>query len=197
MDDEIGNEAHSSGILLRTDYSDEQAWQNFLEKLHENESEFSSLAAMEPEEEEDDSSDSQDEEMDDDRDSPSEPTEAGGTNHPDQDEEMGENSPGNDEELHPPIFRIINPPETSSLRSLFTSISNLGSLRLLNDVDIRHAPLPPQGTKRVKPPHRLIDKDGFQEIYRGKRIWIYDLRSNRDQSVRVVGQQGDIYGTAT
>lgn len=200
MDEEIGEEAHGSGILLRTDYSDEAAWQTFLEKLHEGEMEFSSPTTPQSDEEEDEE-DSQDEEMDDDPQPPTLSTIVDAAAQQGEDEEMeggteSENRLGN-VQLPPPIFRIINLPETSPLRQLFTSISNLGSLRLLNDVCIRHSPMPPHGTKRIKPPHRLIDKDGLQEIYRGKRIWIYDTRSTLDQSVRVVGQQSGIYGTAT
>jgi len=43
----------------------------------------------------------------------------------------------------------------------------------------------------------LIDQGGWQEIYLGKQLWIYDSRSNSDDCVRVVSQVGDFYGTAT
>lgn len=91
------------------------------------------------------------------------------------------------------IIKIVSRPGDP----LFDGISNLTALRLLNDVDIRLAPLPPSGTSRITPSNRLIDRNGLQEIYRGKTIWIYDRQSNADESVRLVNQEGDMYGTAT
>ena len=93
-----------------------------------------------------------------------------------------------------PIFHVIDDP---SQRAVLEGISNLTALRLLNDVDVRPAPTPPTGTKRVKPPNRLVDCHGWQEIYAGKLVWIYDSKSNVDQCVRLVGQQGAMYGTAS
>ncbi|KAF7362083.1 hypothetical protein MVEN_00553900 [Mycena venus] len=58
-------------------------------------------------------------------------------------------------------------------------------------------PHPPAGTKRYSPPNRLVDKKGWQEIYTGLTIWIYDAQSNNDQCARLVSQEGDVYGTAT
>ncbi|KAG6866634.1 hypothetical protein C0991_000744 [Blastosporella zonata] len=81
--------------------------------------------------------------------------------------------------------------------SRFQDISNLTALRLLNDVDIRPAPKLPAGESRIKPQNRLIDQGTWQEIYSGMNIWIYDAQSNTDQCVRLVSQEGDIYGTAT
>ena len=85
----------------------------------------------------------------------------------------------------------------SADRDRIVNISNLRALRLFNDVDIRPAPSPPPGTKRISPPKPLIDQGGWQEIYSGKNLWIYDLRSNTDECVRVVSQAGDFYGTAS
>ena len=76
-------------------------------------------------------------------------------------------------------------------------MSNLRALRLFNDVDIRPTPERPAGTKPISPPCPLIDVLGWQEIYSGKNIWIYDTLSNVDGSVRVVSQTSDFYGTAT
>ncbi len=90
------------------------------------------------------------------------------------------------------IIKII-----PNLDNIFNGISNLTALRLLNDASIRHAPSPPAGVSRVKPSNRLIDKGGLQEINTGKTIWVYDGHSNTDERVRLVSQQGDIYGTAT
>ncbi|KAK0459164.1 uncharacterized protein EV420DRAFT_1538675 [Desarmillaria tabescens] len=94
------------------------------------------------------------------------------------------------------LIKVIDPSRPED-RSLFQNISNLGALRLLNDVDIRPAPTLPTGTKRISPPNRLVDRSGWQEIYSGLNIWIYDSRSNTDQSLRLVSQEGDVYGTAT
>lgn len=97
------------------------------------------------------------------------------------------------ESLQEHIIKVI----ASASDPLFQDISNLTALRLLNDVDLRPAPSPPIGTNRIKPGNRLIDRNGLQEIYTGKTIWIYDGQSNTDGSARLVSQQGDIYGTAT
>jgi len=95
-----------------------------------------------------------------------------------------------------PLIKIINA-ASPTLRALFNNISNLTALRLLNDVDIRPSPAPQTGTGRINPPHRLIDQGGWQEIYSGHTLWIYDAQSNVDQCVRLVSGQSDIYGTAT
>ncbi|KAF9237508.1 hypothetical protein BU15DRAFT_75883 [Melanogaster broomeanus] len=96
----------------------------------------------------------------------------------------------------PLIFHVINPTSPEERQSL-AHISNLAALRLFNEVDVRPAPNPPQGVQRIKPPNRLVDCHGWQEIYLGKNIWIYDTKSNVDQCVRVVSQSADMYGTAT
>ena len=100
-----------------------------------------------------------------------------------------------EDEESPQIFFVINPPPEG--RARFAHISNLAALRLLNDVDIRSAPAPPAGTKRIKPLHRLVDHDGWQEVYAGKTVWIYDSKSNADQCVRLVSGVGGPYGTAS
>jgi len=94
------------------------------------------------------------------------------------------------------LIKVVNPAATTD-RLVFNNMSNLSALRLLNDVDIRHAPTPPPGMARINPPNRLIDQGGWQEVYSGMTIWIYDTLSNTDQSVRLVSQRGDMYGTAT
>lgn len=106
----------------------------------------------------------------------------------DDDDESGEDPSA--------LIKIINPSSPQE-RVVFSGISNLAALRMMNDVDIRPAPSPPVGSKPVTPPNRLIDQGGWQEIYSGMNIWIYDAQSNFDQCVRVVSQQGDVYGTAT
>jgi hypothetical protein len=101
-----------------------------------------------------------------------------------------------DDCIQTPLIKLVNPVSTED-RLIFENMSNLTALRLVNAVDIRLSPNPPPGTTRVDPPNRLIDQAGWQEIYSGLNIWIYDVLSNSDQCVRLVSQQGNIYGTAT
>ena len=82
-------------------------------------------------------------------------------------------------------------------RAQLANISNITALRLFNDVDIRSAPPIPESASRVKSGHPLIDFHGWQEVYNGKSLWIYDTQSNLDECVRAVSQASDIYGTAT
>ncbi|KAI0081343.1 hypothetical protein K474DRAFT_1688798 [Panus rudis PR-1116 ss-1] len=191
-----GEDAPGLGIIVRADYSNEDAWQTFLSKLRAAEAELASGKAAEPEGAE---SSDDDDKMDEDQQPSSSNSAATETAEDDEDDDTPEASP---------IFAIFNPPPGSGLHSLLTRIpspvsqephhpTNLTALRLLTDVDIRKAPLPPQGTKRIRPPNRLIDYDQWQEVYRGKGIWIYDERSNVDQCVRVVSLEGGAYGTAT
>ena len=155
------------GIVLRADYSDESAWEMFLSKLRDGEEELKAFLANG---EEEDSSSCADEPMNDNASDESTDT--------------------------PPLIKIINA-ASPELRVLFNNISNLTALRLLNDVDIRPCPTPQAGAKRTNPPHRLIDQGGWQEIYTGHTLWIYDAQSNTDQCVRLVSGHSDIYGTAT
>ncbi|KAF8629193.1 hypothetical protein AX17_005778 [Amanita inopinata Kibby_2008] len=170
-------EGQQLGVLLRTDYSDEAAWQAFCSKLRDAEEEI--------------------------RDAPTHTNDT----HPDsmltddanieesaeQEDEESESESSTDAAL---LIKAIDP-ASQDLREMFYHVSNLTALRLLNDVDIRPSPIPPPGTKRIQPPNRLIDQNGWQEIYTGLNIWIYDVHSNRDQCARLVSQQGDMYGTAT
>jgi hypothetical protein len=114
--------------------------------------------------------------------------------NPGDDDIEGAGESDSESEASPPshIIKIV---ERSS--NQFHGISNLSALRLLNDVVIRRTPSPPTDTKRISPSNRLIDRNGLQEIYTGKTIWIYDAQSNIDESTRLVSQQGSEYGTAT
>lgn len=143
------------GVVIRTDYSDEAAWQSFHSRLLQEmkDSEFQ----VEPDSSDDD---------DDDDDEPS------------------------------VLLKIINP-EGEQDRTALSNISNLTALRLIDDVGLRVTPSPPAGTNRIVDKNPLIDFGGYQEIYEGLDVWIYDSKSNQDQSVRVVSQEGDVYGTAT
>ncbi|KAF5386005.1 hypothetical protein D9615_002376 [Tricholomella constricta] len=166
-------EGQELGILLRTDYSNEDAWQSFCTRLQSAESELAE-AVKKPET----GNDTNDTDLS----VQSQPEDS------DSDRESLDGVPF-------PIIKVVDP--SPQERTVFHNISNLSALRLLNDVDIRPAPNPPAGESRIRTPNRLIDQGTWQEIYSGMNLWIYDAQSNTDQCVKLVGQEGDIYGTAT
>lgn len=174
------------GILLRTDFANEDAWQAFHAKLQEAEHEFAPDAGPDSDHAGADTEsmaiESAPEDVDVD-------VSSQGIQNLSM-EDAGIEQGGEDGEAPGGIFHVVNDPA-------FAGLSNLGALRLLNDVEVRRTPAPPPGTARVKPPNRLVDCDGWQEVYVGKMVWIYDARSNTDQCVRLVSQQGAMYGTAT
>ncbi|KAK2467828.1 hypothetical protein APHAL10511_000123 [Amanita phalloides] len=157
------------GIVLRTDYSDDSAWENFCSKLQDGEEEMKAYF-----------------------------TSTDGNEGPDADEHMEDTDSSASEESAdtPNLVKVIDT-ASPELRAILNNISNLTALRLFNDVDIRSSPTPPQGVKRIKPPNRLIDQGGWQETYNGRTIWIYDAQSNSDQCTRLVSARNDMYGTAT
>ena len=163
------------GIVIRTDYSNEDAWSHFVKKLRESEVEFVE-STQEPE-----------------ADTEGSDTVATTNDSMAIDPSSADSDDSSDEMS---TIKIIDP-TTPEGRALLHDISNLTALRLLNDVDIRPSPDRPPGTKPTFPPSPLVDQGGWQEIYFGKNIWIYDSRSNLDECVRVVSQVGDVYGTAT
>lgn len=181
--DEASTDREELGILLRTDFSDEPAWLAFCSRLEEGEKEFTAS----PLEEDDTTMDDQPE--------PNKATSPSGTAATTTAEDDDHES--DDENSLSAIFHIVNP-SLSQERALLTNISNLAALRFFNDVDVRQAPTPPPDTKPIRPPNRLVDSGGWQEVYVGKNLWIYDAKSNSDQCVRVVSQtSSDMYGTAT
>ncbi|KAI0743468.1 hypothetical protein C8Q80DRAFT_1220462 [Daedaleopsis nitida] len=222
--DDISDDAPGIGIVVRTDYSNEDAWQAFVAKLQDAEAEFAAESTA------DDDNDDDDAEM---ADADADPNEAPSTSTSafpsaaqgaapsssstdaagdsamctadsealDDDNDDDDSAAGPEPEPEPEssrVFSVVNAPPGDPRRATLAGISNLAALRLLNDVDVRRAPAPPQGTKRLCPPNRLVDHDGWQEAYRGKTLWVYDRRSNEDQCVRLVSQQGAaMYGTAT
>ena len=167
------------GLIIRTDFSNEEAWSAFCNQVQVSQKDFiSDLTNDSPNQESVSDPEGNDIQLE----------------KPTSDEADGESDSSNDE---PPDFlKILNPVEQSD-RVRFTNISNLRALRLFNDVDIRPTPERPVGTKPISPPCPLIDQLGWQEIYSGKNLWIYDTLSNVDGSVRVVSQTSDFYGTAT
>jgi hypothetical protein len=172
------------GLIIRTDFSNEEAWSAFCNQVQVSQKDFiSDLTGLT-----NDSPDQLEE-------SASIPLADGNDiQKPTSDEAEDDESDSSNE---PPDFlKILNPVEQLD-RIRFTNMSNLRALRLFNDVDIRPTPERPAGTKPISPPCPLIDVLGWQEIYSGKNIWIYDTLSNVDGSVRVVSQTSDFYGTAT
>jgi len=149
------------GLIIRTDFSDEDAWATFLNQVQLSQKDLISEL----------------------------------TNHPasTDDADDGESDSSNES---PGFLQILNPIEQSD-KIKFTNISNITALRLFNDIDVRPTPARPPGTKPISPQDPLIDLSGWQEIYSGKNLWIYDALSNVDGSVRVVSQTSDFYGTAT
>jgi hypothetical protein len=156
-------------LIVRTDFSNDEAWNSFLQKLQDAEKEL--LGSMMQ-------------------------TELDTNNQGGNDVEMKEKLGHSDSESDATLDHIIKVISNSE-GSLFNGISNLTALRLLNDVALRLAPALPTGTKRIIQGNRLVDNNKLQEVYIGKTIWIYDTQSNLDECVRLVSQQGDVYGTAT
>ena len=165
------------GLIIRTDFSNEGAWSAFCNQVQVSQKEFiSDLANDSPDQESASNPEGND-------------IQKNTSDEADDNESDSSNEP-------PDFLKILNPVEQLD-RIRFTNISNLRALRLFNDVDIRPSPERPVGTKPISPPCPLIDVLGWQEIYSGKNIWIYDTLSNVDGSVRVVSQTSDFYGTAT
>jgi len=177
FDEITDDEAPGLGILVRTDFSNDEAWGTFLAKLKEGEEEFSSSANREGDTETD-----QDE------------LSASGSTSDVKVDEGEDGSDGSSDRDSGPIISILDP--SPEIRPYFSDISNLTALRLLNDVDLRKLTIPPN-TKRFDPPNPIVDYDGWQEIYHGKTLWIYDATSNRDQCAKLVSKRSDFYGTAT
>lgn len=178
FDEVTDDEAPGLGILVRTDFSNEDAWRSFLAKLKEGEEEFSSSAGPE-----------EDAEM-----GQGEPSVSALASDIKGDDDKDGSDLGSSDQDSGPIIAILDP--NPEVRPYFSEISNLAALRLLSDVDLRRLTIPPDA-KRFNPPNPIVDYDGWQEIYHGKTLWIYDATSNRDQCVRLVSKRSDLYGTAT
>ncbi|KZT41527.1 hypothetical protein SISSUDRAFT_1042889 [Sistotremastrum suecicum HHB10207 ss-3] len=173
------------GIIVRTDFSDDNAWDSFCKAVSDSEIEgVKEMQAGQQAEEDDgedgDESSSEDEEA-------QAPDTAGSM--PDDDV----STPASDDDT-PSSFIIFSAPEH---RSILEGASNLSLLRLFNDVSLVHAPPKPKDATEKPIQHVLVDRDGLQEAYEGRLLWVYDQASNRDQSVRAVSLQGQTYGSAT
>ncbi|KAI0745812.1 hypothetical protein C8Q76DRAFT_790139 [Earliella scabrosa] len=223
--DEISDDAPGIGLLVRADYTNEDAWQAFSTRLQAAEAEFA--AEMAARDADDDASMGNDAEFEEGREAQAPPSAAQGAAPPhpsssstdargdsamdtdpdgggagsdedDEDDDRDARAPGGASPSPAAVFFVVNAPAGDPLRAALAGISNIGALRLLNDVDVRRAPAPPRGTKRLRPGNRLVDHDGWQEAYAGRTVWVYDARSNVDQCVRLVSQRGAaMYGTAT
>jgi hypothetical protein len=174
-------EGDELGLIIRTDFTNHEAWNTFSQKVQVAQNELIFELTSNGPGTVIDASTSEDSTM---------MEEAGPSTNTDADEEESDSFEISN------IVKILDPLDEADKIQL-TNISNIAALRLFNDVDIRPAPVPPAGTKRISPPNPLIDLGGWQEIYTGKNLWIYDARSNADECVRVVSQAGDFYGTAS
>lgn len=170
-------EGDELGLIIRTDFTNHEAWNTFSQKVQSTQNELISELTSNGPGTDIDASTSEDSTMKEESTS-------------DAEEEESDSLEISD------IVKILDPSDEVDKIKL-TNISNIAALRLFNDVDIRPAPVPPAGTKRISPPNALIDLGGWQEIYTGKNLWIYDAQSNTDECVRVVSQTGDFYGTAS
>lgn len=168
--DGFTTDAPTLGVIVRTDYTNENAWDTFLERLRSAEADIAVDAPADPQP------------------SANAAAPSGATDVDESDSDSDSGTPGS-------IFTLLSPPSPDS-RAALSGISNLAALRLLTDVDIARAPARPRDAAPA-PVNRLIGRNGFQEIYEGKQLWIYDARSNTDQSARVVSPRGETYGTAT
>ena len=180
FDEITDDEAPGLGILVRTDFSNDEAWRSFLEKLKEGENEFNSST-----------DDKKDAEVDRDESLSTAASASSPDVKMDCEKDGSESSSDGDTG---PIISILDP--SPEVRPYFSDISNLAALRLLNDVDLRRLAIPPN-VKRFSPPNPIVDYDGWQEIYHGKTLWIYDATSNQDQCARLISKRSDFYGTAT
>lgn len=156
----------AGGLLVRTDFTEENAWLQFLAKFRAAENEIKQDTA-----------------------------ETNPEHNPDVEKENDDGSESGDES-DAPLIRIVNP-STPDDQVVLLNISNFRALCLLNDVNVRAAPTHPPETKRISPPNRLVDRHGWQQVFSGPTLWIYDSKSNSDQCLRLVGSEGDVYGTAT
>lgn len=177
-----------AGIIVRTDYSDDAAWSNFMETLSQAEKDF----ALPPVEGDQPMEGANADELDD--------HESGS----DSDEEMSSPSQPPEKpsstDSYGSLFAVLCPPASSPLRPRLVGASNLAILRLVNDVDVIRAPRAPAGTRNTtlaSSENRLTNLHGFVEAYTEPLIWVYDSRSNTDGAARAVSRCSDGNGNAT
>ena len=165
------------GVVVRTDYTDDVAWSQFVERLLDAEKDLMSPFDDEIE--------------------ASQTNEPSGSNQPEAEvQDDAESSESSDNGLDS-SFTFLDPPVESSFRQRLSGMSNLAALRLLNDVDVARKPMPSSGTQAYSLQHRLMGLDGFVERYRGPLVWVYDSRSNTDGAARVISQRPESVEAAT
>jgi hypothetical protein len=193
------------GIIVRTDFLDDDKWTAFCETVLKSEqagmadllnsSVLPESATDTPNDErkKDESSSEDDDEQDADGDTAM-AGDAGDTS--------AHAGPGSD------AFIFFDPSKQTSASGghplLLQNASNITLLRLFNDIDIVPClPIPKGGRKRAKgsfsklPSARLVDWHRFHEVYSGRMIWVYDPRSNTDGCARLITQRPTKYGLAT
>ena len=166
------------GVVVRTDYTDDEAWSRFVEDLLESEKDL-----ITPLDENVDVPES------------NQASFSGAEQY--ATENAGSDTDGSSDSGAESSFAFLDPPESSSLRQNLSGMSNLAALRLLNDVDVASAPAPLAGGQAISTQHRLINLDGFVENYHGPLVWIYDYRSNTDRAARVVSRRPESIEAAT
>jgi hypothetical protein len=148
------------GLILRTDFSNDHAWADFCDIVRRSEREGL-------------------------RDLPSSPggenTEAGG-------DEDDESSSDEDDPSDTLAFVFVEPPPEH--RDALMNQSNLSLLRIFLDADIAPSHVPSEKAKQIVNNLPICDCDGFQEVYSGRLLWVYDTTSNQDGSVRLVTSHG-------
>jgi len=184
------------GLVVRTHFDsiDDSAWSIFRSTLEDLERKsLSSIADTQMDEE------SESEEEDEEEGKGKETTGAGPS---DEDTSMTEDNQPSTISLAyetDAIFVVIDPTSQDSgqlSKEMLSDASNIALLRLFNDATILPSPPVKEGTtKRTR--HRLIDEDGYQEVYQGARIWVWDRQSAKDQTLRLVSSRVFVYGDAT
>lgn len=183
------------GAIIRTDYSDDTAWESILTAVQTAEQEgFAQLAAAAEGDDEAGESSGEDDEEDE------------GEEEETKDDQMDTSGEASESGPPPSIFHIVQPP-SGELRAALENASNLRLLRLFNDIEIIRAPTkpPPPGEyfvaskkKPVSPNNRLVEKYSYKEVYRGRILWVYDAESNSTGSVRLINPgDNDVYGSST
>jgi len=155
------------GLVLRTDYSNNDAWTKFCDALRDAEKE--SLGEEDDADMEENNADENDGDSDSDSDS-------------------------EDDGKAQPLFVLKSDPSLNLAG--ISNIAALRLFNDVDIGPAPKKPADTSHSK-VKVSHPLMDKDGLVEAYKGNLLWIYDAKSNTDGSVRVVNQNCETHGIAT
>ncbi|KAG9000816.1 hypothetical protein FRB94_005142 [Tulasnella sp. JGI-2019a] len=183
------------GVIVRTDYSNDQAWDSFLGivRAAEKEALEDSDTAMEGDDSGEGTSGSDE-----------------GEEGPETTQATGQGSGGTPAASTTSPLAVFHILDLSlDRRSHAINASNIVLLRLLADLKIIYAPrpAPPSGQyfvapkardKPISPMNPLVEKFGYKEAYEGRTIWVYDTLSNTDGCVRLIdgGLDGQ-FGSST